>query len=91
VYATNFAGVPVADIALLISMSDVQEALWHYRQRVITEADGVFIRKRIAQYPQARRRELFYKLCGAWNWVQPNGALRDMVCGGLMLKLHREG
>jgi uncharacterized protein DUF4338 len=31
------------------------------------------------------------KLCQAWNWVQTNGALRDMVCRGLMLELHREG
>jgi hypothetical protein len=31
------------------------------------------------------------KLCRALNWVQPNGALRDMVCRGYMLKLHRAG
>ena len=31
------------------------------------------------------------KLCEAWNWVQPNGVLRDMVCRGLMLALHRAG
>jgi hypothetical protein len=31
------------------------------------------------------------KLCQAWNWVQANGALRDMVCRGLMLELHRAG
>src|SRR5271167_976927 len=58
---------------------------------MITETDVVFIRQLIAEHPQASRRELSYKLCAAWNWVQPNGALRDMVCRGLMLKLHREG
>lgn len=26
-----------------------------------------------------------------WNWYQPNGAPRDMVCRGLMLALHRAG
>jgi hypothetical protein len=31
------------------------------------------------------------KLCKAWNWVQPNGVLRDMVCRGFMLALHRGG
>ena len=31
------------------------------------------------------------KLCQAWNWVQANGALRDMVCRGMMLMLHRAG
>jgi hypothetical protein len=30
-------------------------------------------------------------LCEAWNWRQANGALRDMVCRGLMLALHRAG
>ena len=56
-----------------------------YRHRVITDADLVFIRQLIAQNPQCSR------LCQAWNWVQPNGALRDMVCRGLMLMLHRQG
>src|SRR5271157_3526320 len=41
--------------------------------------------------PRRAAAELSQKLCQAWNWVQPNGALRDMVCRGLMLKLHREG
>jgi hypothetical protein len=63
----------------------------HYRQRVVTDADVAFVRKLIAEHPRASRRELSYLLCGAWNWVQANGALRDMVCRGLMLKLHREG
>ena len=31
------------------------------------------------------------RLCEAWNWVQANGALRDMVCRGMMLMLHRRG
>ena len=62
-----------------------------YRHRVITEDDVVFIRRLIAEHPGASRRELSKKLCQAWNWVQANGALRDMVCRGLMLMLHREG
>src|SRR5665811_2201009 len=67
------------------------EAKLHYRHRVVTDNDLVFIRQLIAEHPAASRRELSKKLCQAWNWVQPNGALRDMVCRGLMLKLHREG
>jgi hypothetical protein len=63
----------------------------HYRQRVITDAEVVFIRRLIAEHPQASRRELSYLLCEAWNWRQANGALRDMLCRGLMLHLHRAG
>jgi uncharacterized protein DUF4338 len=62
-----------------------------YRHRVISEDDVVFIRRLIAEHPGSSRRDLSKKLCEAWNWVQANGALRDMVCRGLMLMLHREG
>lgn len=67
------------------------QATLSYRHRVITDADLVFIRRLIAQNPQCSRRRLSEKLCQAWNWVQPNGALRDMVCRGMMLMLHRQG
>jgi hypothetical protein len=60
-----------------------------YRGRVVTEADIAFIRTLIEQHPTASRRRLSQLLCEAWNWVQPNGALRDMVCRGLLLQLHR--
>ena len=65
--------------------------MFTYRGRVVTPQDIVFINKLIAQNPGDSRWALSRKLCLAWNWVQPNGALRDMVCRGLMLGLHRAG
>jgi hypothetical protein len=62
-----------------------------YRGRVVTDADVAFIRGLIAAHPRATRRALSHRLCEAWNWVQPNGVLRDMVCRGLLLALHRAG
>ena len=62
-----------------------------YRHRVITDADLVLIRQLIAQNPLCSRRRLSVMLCVSWNWVQPNGALRDMVCRSMMLMLHRQG
>jgi hypothetical protein len=62
-----------------------------YRGRSINDTDVAFIRELIAQHPMASRRQLSQELCRAWHWVQPNGALRDMVCRGLMLQLHRAG
>ena len=59
--------------------------------RVVTAADVAFIRELIAEHPRPSRRALSDQLCAAWDWRQPNGALRDMVCRGLMLRLHREG
>ena len=69
-------------------MSDV---LLNYRGRQIREPDVLFLRELIASNPSLSRRALSTKVCQAWNWVQPNGQLRDMVCRSLMLVLHRAG
>ena len=65
--------------------------LLRYRGRVVTEADAAFLRGLIERNPTANRRALSRLACQAWNWVQPNGVPREMVCRGLMLALHRSG
>jgi hypothetical protein len=67
------------------------EEILTYRGRRVTQPQVAFIRELIAAHPEASRRELSKQLCRAWHWVQPNGHLRDMVCRGLMLALHRAG
>jgi hypothetical protein len=67
------------------------EAEPKYRGRTITGADLEFVRRLISENPGLSRRALSSRLCEAWNWRQSNGALCDMVCRGLMLKLHRAG
>ena len=62
-----------------------------YQGKVATTGDVEFIRKLIAKNSDDSRRGISKKLCEAWNWVQPNGALRDMVCRGFLLRLHRAG
>ena len=62
-----------------------------YRGRGVSASDLETIRALIAAHPQASRRTLSQQLCAAWQWVQPNGTPRDMVCRGLMLGLHRAG
>jgi hypothetical protein len=62
-----------------------------YRGRVFTTEDILYIRTLIAAHPDESRRRLSQKLCEAWQWKQPNGALRDMVCRGLLLMLDRAG
>jgi Domain of unknown function (DUF4338) len=64
---------------------------WRYRGRAVTTEDIEFIRKLVADHPTASRRALSAKLCEVWQWKQANGALRDMVCRGLLLMLHRAG
>jgi hypothetical protein len=67
------------------------DVVLRYRGRAVTSSDVDFIQRLIAEHHVLSRRALSKKLCEAWNWVQPNGQLRDMVCRGLMLQLHRKG
>jgi len=62
-----------------------------YRGREVRDADVALIRDLIARHPQMSRRALSAELCRLWDWRQENGALRAMVCRGLMLALHRAG
>jgi hypothetical protein len=67
------------------------DVLLTYRGKEIRQEDVAFIRELIAQNPGVSRWSLSQRLCRAWNWRQTNGALRDMVCRGLMLALERAG
>ena len=64
---------------------------FRYRGKVIGDGDIAFISRLIKSNPDDSRWALSRKLRKAWNWVQPNGVLKDMVCRGLMLQLHRSG
>ena len=64
---------------------------FRYRGKVVTDVDIALIRQLILDNPNDSRWALSKKLCRAWNWIQPNGTLKDMVCRGLMLELHRAG
>jgi Druantia protein DruA len=66
-------------------------ATLRYRGRDIHPEDILSIRKLIEQHPADSRRRLSTRLCEAWDWRQSNGALRDMVCRGLLLMLERAG
>jgi hypothetical protein len=69
----------------------VDDAVLRYRGRTIAPADVAQIRALLAAHPELSRRALSLKLCELWQWRQPNGVLRDMVCRGLLLVLHRAG
>lgn len=64
---------------------------WKYRGRIFNLDDIESIRRLIAANPEASRWALSRKLCEDWNWKQANGALRDVVCRGLLLMLERAG
>ena len=65
--------------------------IFTYRKRTIDTNDVNFLRQIIADNPDESRRALSKRVCRQWNWTQPNTILKDGICRGLMLKLHREG
>ena len=62
-----------------------------YRGRKVTGEDIAFVRHLIQERPHLSRWKLSRELCEIWQWKQANGALRDMLCRGLLLMLHRAG
>jgi hypothetical protein len=67
------------------------DTVLRYRGREVRAEDIEFIRRVIADCPQASRRALSLKVCAEWRWVQPNGTACDALCRGLLLRLHRGG
>ena len=66
-------------------------ATWRYRGQEIGSEQLAFLREFIRTHPTSSRWKLSRQLCEALGWKQANGALRDMVCRGLLLMLERAG
>ena len=64
---------------------------WRYRGQEIGGEQIAFLREFIAAHPTSSRWKLSRQLCEALGWKQANGALRDVVCRGLLLMLERAG
>src|SRR6266699_6279535 len=62
-----------------------------YRGQNIDSEQVAQLREFIAAHPESSRWKLSRQLCEALGWKQPNGALRDVVCRGLLLMLERAG
>ncbi len=64
---------------------------WRYRGQEIDSEQIAFLREFIRTHPTSSRWKLSRQLCEALGWKQTNGALRDVVCRGLLLMLERAG
>jgi hypothetical protein len=64
---------------------------WRYRGQIIDRRQVASIRDFIAAHPDSSRWKLSRQLCETLGWKQANGALRDVVCRGLLLMLERAG
>ena len=62
-----------------------------YRGQEVGSEQLAFLREFIRTHPTSSRWKLSRQLCEVLGWKQANGALRDMVCRGLLLMLERAG
>ena len=62
-----------------------------YRNKQINESDVNTIKQIIAENTGKSRYFISKEVCRVWNWRQPNGMLKDMVCRSLLLILERKG
>ena len=67
------------------------EETWRYRGQQIDSDQIAFLREFIRTHATSSRWKLSRQLCEVLGWKQANGALRDMVCRGLLLMLERAG
>lgn len=65
--------------------------VWRYRGQDIGSEQLAFLRDFIRTHPTSSRWKLSRQLCEALGWKQANGALRDIVCRGMLLMLERGG
>ena len=65
--------------------------VWRYRGQEIDSEQVFFLREFIRTHSTSSRWKLSRQLCEALGWKQANGALRDMVCRGMLLMLERAG
>ena len=67
------------------------ETIITYRKRSVTGQDIAAIIKIIKSHPDKSRRFISQEVCRKWDWRQPNGVLKDMVCRSLLLLLESKG
>ena len=61
------------------------------RKKTITAADLESIQTTVNEYWDKGRTPISKILCQKWNWLQPNGQLKDMACREVLLTLNRKG
>lgn len=62
-----------------------------YRGKTFNTCEIEELREIISSHQDKSRWYISREICLRWGWKQPNGALKDMVCRGLLLHLHRSG
>jgi hypothetical protein len=75
-----------------MSLEDLMgPVVFRYRARELTCQDIEVIRHTIALHASRGRSHISRVLCQLWNWVQPNGKLKEYAARDLLLRLEEQG
>jgi hypothetical protein len=69
----------------------MQPVVFRYRARELTQQDIEHIRATIVRHYTRGRSYISRVLCQDWNWVQPNGKLKEYATRDLLLRLEEKG
>ncbi len=69
----------------------MERVVFRYRARELTGEDIQFVRGLIAEHYVSGRSHISRVLCEAWDWVQPNGGLKEYAARDLLLRLEERG
>lgn len=68
----------------------MEQIIFRYRSRELTHHDIEQIRSTISSYYNKGRSHISRILCQKWNWVQPNGKLKEYAARDLLLRLEEK-
>lgn len=69
----------------------MEPIIFRYRCCELTFKDIEFIRSKISKHYSRGRAYISKVLCSEWNWVQPNGKLKEYAARDLLLRLEEGG
>jgi hypothetical protein len=69
----------------------MDQIVFRYRARQLGLQDIRFIQALISEHYQRGRSHISKLLCESWQWVQPNGKLKEYAARDLLLRLQEQG
>jgi hypothetical protein len=69
----------------------MEPTVFRYRLRELTHKDIECIRSTISKHYSKGRSYISRVVCQQWNWVQPNGKLKEYAARDLLLRLQEKG
>lgn len=69
----------------------MEQIIFRYRARQLGIQDIRFIQALVSKHYQRGRSHVSRTLCEAWQWIQPNGKLKEYAARDLLLRLEEQG